>query len=70
MARDKGYGSGKPLTANASRTRQRVAATRFTKGRKNPIDNLVLGVPNELQPKAAASKSYRPSGAKPKKRGQ
>lgn len=70
MAVDKSYGSGKPRSAANSRSRQRVAATRFTKGRKNPIDNLVLGVPNELKPKASASKSYRPSGAKPKKRGQ
>ena len=70
MGVDKSYGSGKPRSAANSRSRQRVAATRFTKGRKNPIDNLVLGVPNELKPKASASKSYRPSGAKPKKRGQ
>jgi hypothetical protein len=41
MGRDKGYGSGKPLSANDSRTRTRVAANRFTKGKKNPIDNLV-----------------------------
>ena len=70
MGVDKSYGSGKPRSAANSRSRQRVAANRFTKGKKNPIDNLVLGVPNEFQPKAAASKSYRPSGAKPKKRGQ
>lgn len=41
MAEDKGYGSGKPLSANASRTRARVAAGRMTKGKKRPIDNLV-----------------------------
>ena len=41
MAEDKGYGSGKPLSANASRTRARVAANRFTKGKKRPVDNLI-----------------------------
>ena len=70
MGVDKSYGSGKPRSAANSRSRQRVAATRFTKGRKNPIDNLVLGVPSELKKTSAATKSYRSSGAKPKKRGQ
>ena len=69
MGVDKSYGSGKPRSAANSRSRQRVAATRFTKGRNNPIDNLVLGVPNELKPKVAAYKLY-PAGVKPKKRGQ
>ncbi len=41
MAENKGYGSGKPRSAVNSRSRQRVAANRFTKGKKNPIDNLV-----------------------------
>jgi hypothetical protein len=41
MARDKGYGSGKPLSATQSRNRQRVASKRFSKGKKNPEFNLV-----------------------------
>jgi hypothetical protein len=41
MGRDKGYGSGKPLSANDSRTRTRIAAGRFTKGKKRAVDNLV-----------------------------
>jgi hypothetical protein len=34
MARDRGYGSGKPLSANQSRSRQRAAAGNLTKGGK------------------------------------
>lgn len=41
MAVDRGYGSGKPLSATQSRNRQRVAAKRFSKGKKNPEFNLV-----------------------------
>jgi hypothetical protein len=41
MARDKSYGSGKSRTAANSNARARVAAKRFTKGPKSPIDNLV-----------------------------
>ena len=41
MAVDKSYGSGKPVSANDSRSRARVAAGRFTKGKKRPVDNLV-----------------------------
>jgi len=44
MARDKNYGSGKSVTANASRSRARVAAGRFTKGKKRAVDNLVSKV--------------------------
>jgi hypothetical protein len=41
MAEDKGYGSGKPRSAANSRARQRVAAKRYSKGKKNPEFNLV-----------------------------
>lgn len=41
MAIDKGYGSGKPRSAANSRARQRVAAKRYSKGKKNPEFNLV-----------------------------
>lgn len=41
MAVDKGYGSGKSVSANDSRSRARVAAGRMTKGKKRPVDNLV-----------------------------
>lgn len=41
MGVDNSYGSGKPRSAANSRARQRVASKRFTKGKKNPIDNLV-----------------------------
>ena len=44
MGVDKSYGSGKSVTANASRTRARVAAGRMTKGKKRPVDNLVSKV--------------------------
>ena len=44
MAQDKNYGSGKSVTANASRSRARVAAGRFTKGKKRAVDNLVSKV--------------------------
>jgi hypothetical protein len=41
MGVDKSYGSGKPRSAANSRARARVAAKRFTKGKKNPEFNLV-----------------------------
>lgn len=41
MAQDKSYGSGKPVSANDSRSRARVAAGRMTKGKKRAVDNLV-----------------------------
>jgi hypothetical protein len=41
MGVDKSYGSGKPRSAANSRARQRVAAKRFSKGKKNPEFNLV-----------------------------
>lgn len=41
MGVDSSYGSGKPRSANNSRTRARVAAKRFSKGKKNPEFNLV-----------------------------
>ena len=47
MARDKGYGSGKPLTANASRTRARVAAGRLTKGKKGGVTNTLKKIAAE-----------------------
>jgi len=41
MAVDKSYGSGKSRTAANSNARARVAAGRFTKGKKRAVDNLV-----------------------------
>lgn len=48
MARDKNYGSGKSVTGNASRSRARVAAGRFTKGKKRAVDNLVISKAGEF----------------------
>ena len=41
MGVDKGYGSGKPRSPSNSRARARVAAKRYSKGKKNPEFNLV-----------------------------
>ena len=41
MGVDKSYGSGRSRSAAESNARARVAAGRFTKGPKRPIDNLV-----------------------------
>ncbi len=50
MGVDKGYGSGKPLTAAQSRGRRRVAAGQLSKGKKSTAPNI-----REMRAKQAAS---------------
>lgn len=62
MARDKSYGSGKSRTAANSNARARVAAKRFTKGPKSPIDNLVSR--NKAASPSMARDKFNPKAAR------